>query len=70
MAQSYIRKLPKFPCRTHDYLVCGIVECITVNLDRRLAKFVHSKINNSKKLHANNIAYIKELCKIRDKVVY
>ena len=50
MAQSYIRKLPKFPCRTHNYLVCGIVECITVNLDRRLAKFVHSKINNSKKL--------------------
>ena len=27
-------------------MVCGIVECITVKLDRRLAKFVHSMINS------------------------
>ena len=43
MAQSY-KEMFKLPYRTHNYLVCGIVECITVKLDRRLTKFVHSMI--------------------------
>ena len=122
--RKVIRKLFKFPYRTHNYLVCGIVECITVKLDRRLTKFVHSMINsknstvrelivhvlttessvfaencrylmykydisvfawygslydvmncikniqNVSNEHASNIASIKELCKIRDKIVY
>ena len=122
--RKVIRKLFKLPYRTHNYLVCGIVECITVKLDRRLTKFVHSMINsknstvreliahflttessvfaencrylmykydisvfawygslydvmncikniqNVSNEHASNIASIKELCKIRDKVVY
>ena len=44
--RKVIRKLFKLPYRTHNYLVCGIVECITVKLDRRLTKFVHSMINS------------------------
>ena len=44
--RKVIRKLFKFLYRTHNYLVCGIVECITVKLDRRLTKFVHSMINS------------------------
>ena len=121
---AVVRKLFKLPYRTHNYLVCCIVECITVKLDRRLTKFVHSMINsknstvreliahflttessvfaenciylmykydisvfawygslydvmsyikyiqNLSNEHASNIASIKELCKIRDKVVY
>ena len=122
--RKVIKKLFKLPYRTHNYSMCGIVECITVKLDRRLTKFVHSMINsknitvreliahflatessvfaeNCRYLmykyeisvfawygsisdvmncikniqnvfneHASNIASIKELCKIRDKVVY
>ena len=44
--RKVIRKLFKLPYRTHNYLVCGIVECITVKLDRCLTKFVHSMMNN------------------------
>ena len=44
--RKVIRKLFKLPYRIHNYLVCGIVECITVKLDRRLTKFVHSMINS------------------------
>ena len=29
--RKVIRKLFKLPYRTHNYLVCGIVECITVS---------------------------------------
>ena len=32
--------------RTHNYIVCGIVECISVKLDRQLAKFVYSMLNS------------------------
>ena len=35
-----MRKLFKLPTRTHNYIVCGIVECIFVKLARQLAKFV------------------------------
>ena len=41
-----VRKLFKLPNRTHNYIVCGIVECISIELDRRLAKFVYSMLNN------------------------
>ena len=40
--RKVIRKLFKLPY----YLVYGIVECITVKLDRCLAKFVHSMITS------------------------
>ena len=40
-----MRKLFKLPNRTHNYIVCGIVECISVKLDRRFAKFVYSVLN-------------------------
>ena len=35
-----MRKLFKLPTRTHNYIVCGTVECIFVKLARQLAKFV------------------------------
>ena len=41
-----MRKLFKLPNRTHNYIVCGIEECISVKLDRRLAKFVYSMLNS------------------------
>ena len=42
-----IMKLFKLPYRTHNYMMYGIVECITVNLlGRRLTKFVYSLINS------------------------
>ena len=40
------RKLFKLLNRTHNYIVCGIVECISIKLDRRLAKFVCSMLNS------------------------
>ena len=44
--RKMMRKLFKLPnIRTHNYIVCGIVECISVKLDRRLAKFVYSMLN-------------------------
>ena len=44
--RKMMRKLFKLPNRTHNYIVCGIVECISVKLDRRLAKFVYSMLNS------------------------
>ena len=41
-----MRKLFKLPTRTHNYVVCGIVECIFIKLARRLAKFVYSMLNS------------------------
>ena len=41
-----MRKLFELPNRTHSYIVCGIVECISIKLDRRLAKFVYSILNS------------------------
>ena len=41
-----MRKLFKLPNRTHNYIVCGIVECISIKLDRQLAKFAHSMFNS------------------------
>ena len=39
-------KIFKLLIRTHNYIVCGIVECIFVTLDRRLTKFVYSMLNS------------------------
>ena len=44
--RKMMRKLFKLPNKTHNYIVCGIVECISVKLDRRLAKFVYSMLNS------------------------
>ena len=44
--RKMMRKLFKLPNRTHNYIVCGIVECIPVKLDRRLAKSVYSMLNS------------------------
>ena len=42
-----MRQLFKLPNRrTHNCSVCGIVECISIKLDRRLAKFVYSMLNS------------------------
>ena len=41
-----MRKLFKLPSRTHNYIICGITECISIKLDRRLAKFIFSMINS------------------------
>ena len=43
-----MRKLFKLPNRTHNYIVCGIVECISIKLDGRLVKFVYSMLNSRK----------------------
>ena len=44
--RKIMRKLFKLPNRTHNYIVCGIIECISIKLDRRLAKFVYSMLNS------------------------
>ena len=44
--RKMLRKLFKLPNRTHNYIVCGIVECIFIKLDRRLSKFVYSTLNS------------------------
>ena len=44
--RKMMRKLFKLPNRTHSYTLCGIVECISVKSDRRLAKFVYSMLNS------------------------
>ena len=41
-----MRNLFKLPSRTHNYIVCVIVECISTELDRRLAKIVYSMLNS------------------------
>ena len=55
--RKVIMKLFKLPYRTHNYLVCGIVECITVKLYRRFTKFVHSMINSKNSTHRELIAH-------------
>ena len=44
--RKIMRKLFKLPNRTHNYIVCGIIEFISIKLDRRLAKFVYSMLNS------------------------
>ena len=41
-----MRKFFKLPNKTYNYIVRGIVECISIKLDRRLAKFVYSMLNS------------------------
>ena len=45
--RKVMRKLFRLPYRTHNYIICGVVECITVKLDRRLCKFIHSMLNSN-----------------------
>ncbi len=41
------RKLFKLPPRAHNYIVCSLVECISVKLDRRIVKYMFSVINTN-----------------------
>ena len=41
-----MRKLFRFPCRTHNYIVCGITEDISIKLHRRVTKFMYSMIHS------------------------
>ena len=56
MAQV-IRTLIKLPYKIYNYLVFGIVESITVKLDRHLVKFVYSIINSKHSTVRELIAY-------------
>ena len=42
-----VRKLFRLPYRTHNYLVSGMAENISVKLDSRLIQFVHFMITSS-----------------------
>ena len=44
--RKMMKKLFKLLNRTHNSIVCGIIECISVKLDRRLAKFVYSMLTS------------------------
>ena len=52
-----IRTLIKLPYKTYNYLVFGIVESITVKLDKHLVKFVYSIINSKHSTVRELIAY-------------
>ena len=40
------RKLFKLPSGTPNYIVCGIIECISVKLDSLFAKCIYSMLNS------------------------
>ena len=44
--RKIMRKLFKLTNRTYNYIVCRIVECISIKLDRRLVKFVCLMLNS------------------------
>ena len=44
--RKVIRKIFKLPMRTHNYIVCGIVESVNIILDRRIAKYIFNVINS------------------------
>ena len=44
--RKVIRKIFKLPMRTHNYIVCGIVESVNTILDRRIAKYILNVINS------------------------
>ena len=44
--EKVIRKIFKLPMRTHNYIVCGIVESVNIILDRRIAKYIFNVINS------------------------
>ena len=41
-----MRKLFMLPYRTHNYIVCGITEDISIKLHRRVTKFMYSIIHS------------------------
>ena len=43
-----IRKLFRLYNRTHNYIVCGITENISIKLHRRVTKFLYSMIHSDK----------------------
>ena len=40
-----MRKIFRVPYRTHNYIVCGITEDISIKLYRRVTKFMYSMIH-------------------------
>ena len=45
--RKVIRKIFKLPMRTHNYIVCGIVESVNIILDRRIAKYIFNIIDSN-----------------------
>ena len=41
-----MRKLSRLSYRTHNYIVCGITEDISIKLHRKVTKFMYSMTNN------------------------
>ena len=41
-----MRKLFRLPYRTHNYIVCGITEDISIKLHRRVTKFMYLMIHS------------------------
>ena len=41
-----MRKLFRLPYRTHNYIVCGITDDISIKLHRRVTKFMYSMIHS------------------------
>ena len=41
-----MRKLFGLPYKTHNYIVCGITEDISIKLHRRVTKFMYSMIHS------------------------
>ena len=41
-----IRNIFKLPMRTHNYIVCGIVESVNIILDLRMANYIFNIINS------------------------
>ena len=50
-----MRRIFKLPMRTHNYIVCGIVESVNLLLDRRIAKFIFNVINSKNRTVATLI---------------
>ena len=44
-------KIAIFPMITHNYIVCGIVECVNIILVRRIANYILNVINSNTTYH-------------------
>ena len=44
--RKVIRKIFKFPMRTHNYIVCGIVVSVNIIFDSIIAKYIFNVINS------------------------
>ena len=48
--RKVMRRVFKLPMRTHNYIVCGIVESVNLLLDCRIAKFIFNVINSKNRM--------------------